>query len=383
MAEELKIKHLELAYDLINNMCHDEFAYIFNGFFNEKVSSGLLALTERNLKKTETSVTIKKRVFFILIETLQNITRHQSKDKHDHPFGTGIFIIQKRKDHFLVTTGNVIAEDSGKELVKMIDEVNRLTKEELNEMYQDRLIHGTISKKGGAGLGLITMARKTGQKYTYMIEQIDQNRSFFYMQLAVPQNHNTEKDFLQGGNYNLSRVKSLHQILSKQKVLLNFNGSFNNDNIGVLLPIIKEHMSSDYQVEKKLFSVMMEMLQNIVKYADPSDEEVHANMDGNPGVFFLSQGPNDFYLTASNFIDISKISKLQRKLDFVNFLPRERLDDFYQQISDYFEHGEINKPDLSIIQMRLLSEHDLKYSFKPVSETRQFFTLQASISKFM
>jgi hypothetical protein len=51
-----------------------------------------------------------------------------------------------------------------KELVEDINHINTLDKVELKSLYLKKLDNGQISKKGGAGLGLIIMAMKSKNK---------------------------------------------------------------------------------------------------------------------------------------------------------------------------------------------------------------------------
>jgi hypothetical protein len=67
-----------------------------------------------------------------------------------------------------------------------IDQVNALDKEGLKELYKEVIKKGEISEKGGAGLGFIDMARKSGQKLEYSFEPINDEFSFFSLQITVP-----------------------------------------------------------------------------------------------------------------------------------------------------------------------------------------------------
>ena len=45
----------------------------------------------------------------------------------------------------------------------------------------------SISSKGGAGLGIIDMALKSGNKFEYSFNQIDDSNSFFTLKVKVEQ----------------------------------------------------------------------------------------------------------------------------------------------------------------------------------------------------
>jgi len=45
-----------------------------------------------------------------------------------------------------------------------LDEINNLQTDEIRNVYRQMLSNAQFSDKGGAGLGLIEMAKKTGNK---------------------------------------------------------------------------------------------------------------------------------------------------------------------------------------------------------------------------
>src|SRR5690554_7722289 len=88
-------------------------------------------------------------------------------------------MIAKQDDYYEVKTGNYIDRDKAKSLEQKIIEINKLNKEELREMCKSVLNHGQVSNKGTAGLGLIDIARKSGNKLEYAFLPIDDQFSFF------------------------------------------------------------------------------------------------------------------------------------------------------------------------------------------------------------
>ena len=59
---------------------------------------------------------------------------------------------------------------------------------ELKELRKETMIKGTISKEGGAGLGLIDMAKRTGNQLLYNIEKINEEHSFFILTTTISGN---------------------------------------------------------------------------------------------------------------------------------------------------------------------------------------------------
>ena len=74
------------------------------------------------------------------------------------------------------------------ELTEMLDHINSLDKDGLKELYKNQMKEGRLSEKGGAGLGFIDIARKTGNKLEFHFLPIDEGSSFFLLTSSVSRN---------------------------------------------------------------------------------------------------------------------------------------------------------------------------------------------------
>jgi hypothetical protein len=113
--------------------------------------------------------------------------KDKSALRNDHV----IFMIQKNTNGYLIMTGNYMMTEKVEKLKGKIEKVNSLTKEELRTFSSHILKYNEFSDKGGAGLGLIDMAKKTGHKLGYQFAKIDDQLSFFNLNLRIS-NEKTE-----------------------------------------------------------------------------------------------------------------------------------------------------------------------------------------------
>ena len=59
------------------------------------------------------------------------------------------------------------------------------SKEELKDEYKNILNNQKMSTKGGGGLGLVDIARKTGNKLGYMFHNFDEKYYFFSLDISI------------------------------------------------------------------------------------------------------------------------------------------------------------------------------------------------------
>jgi hypothetical protein len=160
---------LEFVYDFYKTMKAHEITLVYEGEITHQITKAFTSLTESNMSKDLESNTVQRKVFHVMVECLQNISKHADTfANEDYSYsGRGIFLVSKGADEYSVTTGNVIDNSKIGELKDLLELVNSLDKEGLKELYKTQMIEGRISEKGGAGLGFIDIARKTGKKLEY------------------------------------------------------------------------------------------------------------------------------------------------------------------------------------------------------------------------
>jgi len=94
-------------------------------------------------------------------------------------------MVVKEDVGFLIQTGNYIENTSVTNLKERIDRINLLDEVELKMYYRDVLANGSFSDKGTAGLGMIDIARKSGNKLAYSFIPFDEELSFFSLSVKI------------------------------------------------------------------------------------------------------------------------------------------------------------------------------------------------------
>ena len=178
---------LEFVYDFYRSMKAHEITLVYEGEITHQITKAFTSLTESNMAKAEESNTVQKKVFHVMVECLQNISKHADTfGSGDYLFaGRGIFMVSKGTEDYHVTTGNVIENRKIEELTEMLEEINSLDKEGLKQLYKKQMREGRLSDKGGAGLGFIDIVRKTGNKLEYHFLPIDETNSFFLLSSSI------------------------------------------------------------------------------------------------------------------------------------------------------------------------------------------------------
>lgn len=182
---------VDRIFDLYDELEKQRIMLSFKGDLSPELISALLTLVERKMDTTELDNRVRKRVFNVVMECLQNLYHHNSRtlvpegnDKRkDEP--QGVVMIAHEDAGYSVLTGNYMAKDEVNELKRHLDHVNGCEPQQLRELYKAKLGDGKFTKAGGGGLGIIDIARKSGQKLEYGFVPLDNDNTFFSLNVNV------------------------------------------------------------------------------------------------------------------------------------------------------------------------------------------------------
>ncbi len=185
MTNETPVKSfLEHIYDFYKKMKNYEIKIMYEGKITHQITKAFTDITELDLEKSEESFVVKRRVFHVMVESLQNITKHAvpTGNIREEERGRGIFMVTKGDGFYRIITGNPTSNESIKEIKNTLDKINSMNTEELKQLYKEQIKAGRkLSERGGAGLGFIDVARKTGNPIDYNIIPMEDNENSFFI----------------------------------------------------------------------------------------------------------------------------------------------------------------------------------------------------------
>ncbi len=173
---------MKYIFDLHKTMLDNSLILVYEGEFTQEITKSVLAMAERNMDSSGEESTTKRKVFNVMVECLQNIVKHAADVKHNH---SAIFMVGKHDNEYIIVSGNPIQKGGIDDLKERLDHINSLDKDGLKNLYKDIIKNTEISDKGGAGLGFVDMARKSGNKLEYDFIEMDSDSSFFCLKSSI------------------------------------------------------------------------------------------------------------------------------------------------------------------------------------------------------
>ena len=176
------MKSLNSIYELHKKLEDDQIIIAYEGELNPQITNSVLTLTEKNLDKKIPTTQVRRKAFHIAVECLQNISTHSEKIEK---YPNSIFLIGQEGNEFFVSSGNVINSDKVDSLQRRLDQINNLDKEGLKQLHMQVIKESLLKhESSNAGLGLISIARKSGKKIGYQFVEMDSENSFFSFQAS-------------------------------------------------------------------------------------------------------------------------------------------------------------------------------------------------------
>ncbi len=122
-------------------------------------------------------------------ESLENIYKHQDiiADDFEH---VPQFTMEQCNESFCISASNSIMNHKITALKEKLDKVNSLDKNGLKDLYKSTILSGNVSPKGGAGLGIINIAKVSENKISYAFKKLSDTHSYFTLKVTISHNNN-------------------------------------------------------------------------------------------------------------------------------------------------------------------------------------------------
>jgi hypothetical protein len=151
------------------------------GEFNQSKIDQLIRIVESSVLEQGDKRQAMKRVYGAMVEVMQNMAIHSTRDQQNRMYG--YIILTRTPEHYLIEAGNLILQVSSESLKQRLDALNAMDKNQIRRAYVDTLCNEDFTDKGGAGLGMLTVAKRASQPIGYTITRLE--NPFAYLSLSI------------------------------------------------------------------------------------------------------------------------------------------------------------------------------------------------------
>lgn len=180
----------------------------------------------------------------------------------------------------------------------------------------------------------------------------------------------------------VSDISDFYKSLKNDKTIISYIGELSGEEISALMQDLEDvlvKLNEQTKVRKKLYNVMIEVLQNLFHHAD--DLNSHKGGKSPNAICIVDNYPDQCRVTTANYINNDKIESFNDKLDMINLLTKEELKDYYLKVLNNGEKSSKDGAGLGMIEIARKIDDKLYFEFIPLDNNYSLFVLKIKILK--
>lgn len=357
-------------YNLYRKFDKDKICLSYLGDFEDEITHNIIELSDFNIQNNNDLVKIKGRVSFLIAECFQNVVRHNVDMPGPKTGSEKFFQVNIFPDLVCLTSANPVDAETKKFITEKISQLNSLNEEQLKDLHQTLLGSGSINKKGGAGLGLIEMARKSRHPLRFFFKDIDDRSSEFFLTLEVI---NKKAGEPQTANHIQDIVENYYTLASRH-ILLLYKGDFTKESVNSINEMLQPNLLKTETIGpgKRAMLVILELIQNISKHG--------TSINGSKnGIFFIAFENGHYNVSSGNFIDNSNAQKIKERLGALQKLTVDEVEKQYKDVLFNEEISAAGNGSLGLLEISKLSKNKFDFSIHKIDEEISFLEINVKL----
>ncbi len=184
-----------------------------------------------------------------------------------------------------------------------------------------------------------------------------------------------------------------HTRLDAHSAVLYYKGPFDKDILANISLQLRRRFADNPRMSAKLFSIFIELAQNIAYYSEESnffyDENVKKDIkysddtrkNNGVGTVVIHNEDKEIILSAGNLVPTEKVKEIVAKCEEINALSIDELRALKKEVRSLERTEHQKGGNIGLIQVALKSEHPLQVEFKKVDDRNSYFIISSTIEK--
>ncbi len=329
-------KNLQLIGLLRKCFSVDKICMFYRGNFDDIFTDKLITLADHDFEKKA-----KKRISFLMSESFQNIIRHGDNElgnKKDSLFG-----VRAISPFSHIFSSNPISEKDKLFLEERLNVINKLNKEQLKMLYTKVLEDGALSNKGGAGLGLIEMAKKSQKPIQTDFKEFEDHTYAFSMQIDLIVNDQADAELLENP-IGIEENTAMYDLMVSNDIIFLYKGDFSDETISPMLNILEGNTTDMTNLlGYKIYHSAVELMQNVIR---------HSSIDHHKeGIFAVNKTEDGYFLCTGNYVSKQE-KKLEEHIAKLNSMNKDDLGALYRKQLKASTESPGNNAGVGLIDLR-------------------------------
>jgi hypothetical protein len=179
------------TFEFRNMLAKKGIIFNYTGYVTEDILTSVGAALRSRMASEGADKGTARRSFSIFVEQMQNIIRYsgerisvdQGEEQADLRYG--LLSVGTLDDKYFISCSNLVRKAEADRLNAALQEISKMTSDELKTAYKETLRRGPPKGSKGAGVGLIDIARQATYGIEFGFQDLDNDMSYFCLKAYV------------------------------------------------------------------------------------------------------------------------------------------------------------------------------------------------------
>ena len=176
---------------------------------------------------------------------------------------------------------------------------------------------------------------------------------------------------------------SFKKSLDEKGIMVSFSGFVSEGILFSLGEALKQKMTldeTDINTAKKVFSVFVEQVQNVIRYSsDRVESKAERKVELGSGTITVGHDMKKFFIVCSNTVDSADVPLLRERLELLKTLDKDGLKAHYREKLKEDPEAQSKGATIGLIEIARRASEPIEFDFEPINDNSTFFCLKAYI----
>lgn len=178
------------------------------------------------------------------------------------------------------------------------------------------------------------------------------------------------------------------QDLKDKQIFFSFAGYISEGLLFSMGDVLKQQLASEetyLNTTKKVFSIFVEQVQNIIRYSSERLQEVAGKADAvkkaeiSSGVISVGSDGGQFFVVCGNTVLAQDAVKLRSRLELIQSLDKDGIKAYYKEKLKEPPEMDSKGASIGLLEIARRSSSPIEFDFMSIDEQKTFFCLKAYI----
>lgn len=159
----------------------------YGGFLSQALISSMTEALEQEAELSELNMGVANNIFTIFIELSQNMMNYSKTQcaNCNEMKSNGLIIVSKNSEqNYTIHSQNIIDTADKNKIEPVLEEIKKMSKEEIKAMYRELRRTGRNTHGKGGGIGFYEIAKRC-DSIDFEFKPLNENKYYFHFQAEV------------------------------------------------------------------------------------------------------------------------------------------------------------------------------------------------------